>query len=70
MFSCIVRSPAFLAVLPKPSMTAKVEVWCRRDRGGKHKTKVRRREREKNTDNEEKPAAPYWKKEQINLLIK
>jgi hypothetical protein len=54
-------------VITRPSQI--VEVWCRRDRGGKHKTKVRRREREKKTDID-KPAIPYWKKEQINILIK
>ncbi len=56
--------PATLAPTP-----AVLEVWCKRDRGGKHKTKVRRREREKKTDNA-KPSQPYYKQEQVNLLVK
>jgi hypothetical protein len=69
--SFVSRVAVALTALTRPQVTIlpPLEVWCRRDRGGKHKTKVRRRERDKKTDND-RPSQPYYKKEQLNLVFK
>jgi hypothetical protein len=36
-------------------------VWCRRDRGGKQATKVRRMERMKKLKATQERPSPYWK---------